>query len=140
MEHVSERADADTWTCRIRVSGGGLPRATHLGRELKESGQGATLRGVEVEVRGWLSEEDGALWLRVQQSGERLRLAPLEKKVQWDPKGKSEQRCTPEERTAYERLRRVWRLSPQLIRVKGPLRPSPVLSPDTLEVREFGWR
>lgn len=139
MDYVSKEATEDTWTCQIRLAGGRLPYVPHLARQLKDSGQGATLRGVEAEVEGWLSERDGQLWLQPCGGGEPLRLAPLTRKVQWDAKNKREQAMTPAERRAYENLRQSWRLKPQQARVRGPLVGNAVFGPDTLEVREVRW-
>jgi hypothetical protein len=139
VEYVSERASEADWTCRVRLRNGGLPNVLLLEREIRESGQGATLRGVEATATGWLCEQDGELWLRDDRSGRLLRLAPLRRKVQWDVKGGREAVPERDELAAFARLRAAWRLASGRVTVTGPVVPAPVIGPDSLEVREFRW-
>src|SRR5687768_4714306 len=116
---------------------GRVPDVSALARYLRECGAGATLRGVEATVDGWLAEENGALLLRVTGTGQTLRLAPLRRKVQWDVERSREQVIPERERTAFDRLRRqVPALCPP-VRVTGPLVEGAAGQPHTLEVREF---
>jgi galactose oxidase len=136
---VSEKASAETWTCEVRFRDDRVPDLLAFERYLEESGNGATLRGVEATFEGWLKEEEGDLWL-LRPEGERLRLAPLARKVQWDPKPGRERPMTPGERDAYARLRSGWRSASAAAEVTGPLRPGGPGEAYVLEVRAFRWR
>jgi hypothetical protein len=103
-------------------------------------GEALEIRGVEVTVVGTLVEVDGKPALRIE-GGQTLRLAPLEHKVQWDPKRKAEQQATPEEREAHRRL--IARPVPKpgrsaKVKVTGPLKaPASKGEATTLTVRAF---
>jgi hypothetical protein len=93
-----------------------------------------------VTVVGTLLEVDRKPALRLE-GGKTLRLAPLEHKVQWDPKRKAEQQATTEERDAHRRL--INCPAPEggrstKIKVTGPLkRPKSKGEPLILTIRTF---
>lgn len=103
-------------------------------------GEALKIRGVEVTVVGTLVEVYGKPALRIE-GGKTLELAPVEHKVQWDPKRKAEQQATPEEREAHQRL--IARPAPKpgrsaRVKVTGPLKaPASKGKETTLTVREF---
>ena len=137
---MSERANAQSWTCEVQLKSGRLPDLGVLARHLRDCRVGATLRGVEAVVVGSLTEENGDLVLQASETGERLRLAPLRHKVQWDVAGSREQSATPAEREAYERLRSAATARSGPLKVTGPLREAADGGPPFLEVRAFDWR
>jgi hypothetical protein len=140
VETVSETASADDWTCRVRLKSGRLPDLSRLVAHLAEMRVGANLRGVEAEVVGELSREGDLLYLRMPAAGERLRLAPLTRVVQWHVKRDHEQRTTRTERGAFRRLSAAEpRRSVRRVRVVGTLVESQEPGPYLLEVRRFEW-
>jgi len=140
VKSVSERADAHTWTCRVQTSDGRLPDMKALARCIREVGEPFSVRGVEATVDGLLIEEEGRLTLWATGTGEKLRLAPLRRKVQWDPRAKRDYPPTQRERNAFKNLVAQWKGSSRLIRIIGPLAEAGEGEPLTLEVREFRWR
>jgi hypothetical protein len=140
VKSVGERACGTTWTGELRTHGGRLPDLTAWVRAFREEvGSAFTIRGVEAIVVGRLVEDGGHVAVEVTGTGEVLRLAPLTRKVQWDPERKREQAIAPEEQEAHRRLLATWDRAgrtPANVRITGPLgagkRP-------TLEVREFVW-
>lgn len=92
---------------------------------------------MEATVDGLLVEDEGDLGVVISATGERIDLAPLERKVQWDRQAKRAELPTPAERAAYAQLRRC--RTPQLlpVRVTGPLEQVAGKERLTLQVREF---
>ena len=92
------------WTCRIVPRGGRLLDLGELEQAVRKVGQQFSLRGVEATVEGTLSRApDGAPLLQLG-AGDVLRLAPLRRKVQWDPEARRAEPITAAERGAYGRL------------------------------------
>jgi len=110
-----------------------------LSRCIRQVGNPFSLRGVEATVRGWLVREDGQLVLRVSGSNEVLGLAPLRRKVQWDPSSKRAYPPTRKEWDAYYGLRMEWAGQARRIQVVGPLVEARENGPLILEVRQFIW-
>lgn len=142
MQSVGTKPSLETWTGTIRTKNGELPdlKAWTLG--FRESvGDAFALRGVEVTVEGTLVAEDGGhLALRLSGSGPALRLKPLCRKIQWEPKRDREQPATEEERNAYRTLTEAEKASPgqnARVRITGPLEESPEGGPPVLSVRLF---
>lgn len=139
MKSVSERPDPRAWTCQIQTKDGRLLSQEALSRCVQEVGEPFSVRGVEVRVQGRLVEEEGRLLLRLSKTGETLRLAPLRRKVQWDPATKRDHPPTESERRAFQTLSARWKVrrSPD-VQIVGPLREEngELL---TLEVRQFQW-
>jgi hypothetical protein len=127
LQTVAEQPDRKTATAQATPKGGKLPDLAKLEKAIRESGGGATLRGVEATIEGALVSASGKSFLNV--AGQDLSLQPLTKLIQQERK--KPKTPTPEEVNAYERL-----LASQTkrVRVTGPLRmqPRPVL-----EVRIF---
>ncbi len=120
---------------------GALPDLEAWDAKFRECvGEALKLRGVEVTVVGNLVEVDGKPALRIE-GGQTLRLAPLEHKVQWDPKRKDEQQATAEEREAHRRLVARIVLKPARsakVKVTGPLKASASKGEESiLSVRTF---
>ena len=103
-------------------------------------GEAMAIRGVEVTVIGTIVEIDSKPTLRIE-GGKTLWLAPLEHKVEWDPKRKAEQEATTEEREAHRRLinsSASEQRRPTKVKVTGPLkRPQLKGERPTLTVRTF---
>lgn len=115
-----------------------LPQVRALAEGIRELGVGATLRGVEAQVEGWLVREEGELRLIVSGTGEVVRLAPLIGLVQWNVESKREQLPSEAERLAYARLAGRFRRQFQPAYVLGPIREPENGGQPVLEVREFG--
>ena len=139
MKSVSERACCKTWTGELQTEGGRLPDLKDWVRAFREEiGQAFVIRGVEATVEGRLFEEDGKLALRLERTGEVLRLVPLRRNVAWDPKRDREAPLTDDERKAHERLAES-RGRAGVVRVVGPLVQDKDGVVSALEVREFTW-
>jgi hypothetical protein len=127
LQTVAEQPDRKAATAQVTPKGGRLPDLVKLETAIRESGAGATLRGVEATIEGLLISTDGKWLLRG--GGNEFLLQPLTRLVQQERK--KLRPPAPEELNAYERL-----LASQSkrVRVTGPLRmqPRPVL-----EVRIF---
>jgi hypothetical protein len=144
VKSVDTRPSLETWTGTIRTKEGALPDPAAWSRGFKEVVGGTFgFRGVEVTVEGDLIDDKGHLALKVPGSGAALRLAPLNRKIQWDPDKKSEQAATEVERTAYQRLAdRAQKASPgrsYRLRIIGPLDGAAPGRPPTVSVRDFTW-
>jgi hypothetical protein len=141
VKSVREWCDPDTWTGVVRMKEGALPDLDAWHRDFRNFvGESLKIRGVEVTVVGIVVEVDGKRALRIE-DGKTLRLAPLDRKVQWDPKRKAELQATPEECEAYRRL--MARIAPKSrrsakVKVTGPLKaPASKGEETTLTVRTF---
>jgi hypothetical protein len=135
VEWVSEWADHKTQTCEIRLKQKRLPELAAVSRHLRELGLGASLGGVEATVVGTLEDGTGPLVLELSETGERLPLAPLSHKIQWDPEKQREHPMTRQEQGALARLRGQLGPGSGRFEVVGPL----VSQNETLqlEVRSF---
>ena len=145
VQSVDTRPSLETWTGTIRTKDGALPDPAAWSRRFKDIVGGTFgFRGVEVTVEGDLIEDEGRLALKVPGSGPLLRLAPLGRKVQWDPERKCEQAATDAEKTAYRRLAdRAKKASPgrsPRVRIIGPLEGAAPDRPPIVSVRDFTWR
>ncbi|MEM7165773.1 MAG: hypothetical protein AAF581_09930 [Planctomycetota bacterium] len=139
---MSMRACAKTWTGQLQMADGRLPNFKALKKELVAVGMGCTLRGVEASLVGELFTRDSVPHLRVEATGEVMRLAPLTYKVQWDVAGKREAPITEDERGAHARLQASWRNSAKgnSVEVVGPvgaLRGTGDGAYRVLQVRQF---
>jgi hypothetical protein len=139
VQSVSNRVAPQTWTAEFVTRDGGLPDLHALARAVRAVGGPFTLRGVEATIDGTLEESCGRLALRIPDTGQLLYLAPLEHKIQWDPRRGCEQPATAEERSAYDRLVGEWRQQPGRVEVVGPLAQTTDNRPSVLEVRQFTW-
>ncbi len=145
VKSVDTRPSLETWTGTIRTKDGALPDPEAWSREFHAIVGGTFgFRGVEVTVEGDLIDDKGQLALKVSGSGAMLRLAPLGRKVQWDPEKKCEQAATDAEKTAYRRLAdRAKEASPSRsprVRIIGPLEGAAQCHPPIVSVRDFTWR
>jgi hypothetical protein len=141
VKSVREWCDPDAWTAEVQLKKGALPDLDAWDKDFRGFvGESMTIRGVEVTVIGTLVEVDSKPNLRIE-GGKTLKLAPLEHKVEWDPKRKTEQQATTEEREAHRRL--INSSAPKRgrstkIKVTGPLKRSTSKGePPTLTVRAF---
>lgn len=132
-----ETPDLETATFAAHPVAGRWPDQVALARQVSELGAGATLRGVEVAVEGWLSRQDGDPVLRVVGCDEFIVLAPLDRKIQWDTRHRRERSKTPGESAAQDELRARANDKPRLARVFGPLVQSQDGKQWLLEVRAF---
>jgi hypothetical protein len=123
---VCPQPDPDTWTCRAAPRGGRLPDIAAIERAVKSAGDQFSLRGVEVEAVGVVS----GLELRLDVTGERVRLLPLAHRVEWSFRAQRAPPISDEERGAYERLKSAAR-QPLHGRITGTLYNG------ALEVRRF---
>jgi hypothetical protein len=135
VETVAEQPDDENWTCEIRLKDGRLPDLRKLHQHIRGMGVGASLRGVEVTLGGRVVEESGEVMLRLDGTGETVRLGPLKQKVQWNKNRKRARVPTAEERSAYSRLMGAMRGTS--LTVTGPLNPGREAEPHMLEVRQF---
>lgn len=136
IERVCEVPSTDTETCEVLPRGGRLPDAKQLGAFIQGLGLGASLRGMEATVDGWLEKRDGQPVIRASGADDVWRLAPLTHKVQFDFEKKRSHPLTDAERRACEALLLQWGGGPRRVRVVGPV----VKAADgrlTLEVRQF---
>lgn len=143
MKSVSERACGKTWTGEVRTKEGRLPNLAAWSRTFRaEVGNAFTIRGVEATITGRLVENGGHSAIEVAGTGEVVLLAPLKRKVQWDPEQKREQLASTEEQEAHRRLLARWDRSdrqPVDIRITGPIVQVKDGGRLTLEVRDFVW-
>jgi hypothetical protein len=127
VKSVQDWCEPQDWTAEVRMKAGALPDLDAWDRAFRDFvGESLKIRGVEVTVVGIVVEVDGKPALRIE-GGKTVRLAPLGRKVQWDPTRKAEQQATPEEREAHRRL--VARPAPERgrpsrVKVTGPLKRS----------------
>ena len=124
---ICPQPDPDTWTCRAVPRGGRLPDVAAIERALKSAGDQFSLRGIEVEAVGVVSGEE----LRLDVTGERLRLLPLAHRVEWSFRAQRAPPISDGERDAYERLKSAAAQKPLRVRITG------TLSGGALEVRRF---
>jgi galactose oxidase len=144
VKSVDTRPSLETWTGTIRTKDDALPDPAAWSRAFTAIVGGTFgFRGVEVTVEGDIVDENGHLTLKVSGSGTVLRLAPLGRKIQWDPEKKCEQAATAAERTAYRRLAdRAKTSSPgksARVRIIGPLDGPAPGRPPIVSVRDFTW-
>jgi len=139
VKSVSERADPETWTCLIETVGGRLPDLSALSRVIQEVGRPYSVRGVEARVRGRLSQTGGKLILRLSDTQDVLRVAPLRQKVQWNPRTKVSFPPTPDESEAYNNLIARWNHRHDEIEIIGPLAKYHG-QPLEIEVRQVIWK
>jgi hypothetical protein len=99
-------------------------------------GEAFVFRGCEATVEGWLVEVAGQPALCTGGGTTVLRLAALERKVQWDVAARREQAATAAERGAHARLAATWDGRPRRVRLVGPLSQADD-GRFTLHVREF---
>ena len=122
------------------VSDGTLPDLDALARGISDLRLGATLRGVEATVEGWMVESGGEAVLRLSCTGELVRLVPLTTKVQWDRQTKGPQAATEMERSALARLRAAGAGRSVPVRVVGPVSRPRADERVALQVREYSIR
>jgi galactose oxidase len=137
IEALPQRPDTKTQTCSLYMREGWLPDPGLFARNFTNMNVGVDVRGVEAMVDGRVEMEGTNLVLRVKGSKAVLRLAPLERKVQWDLKRKRPEAATRSERKAFEKLVRVCRKEPGQARVTGPLKASKPGDSLIMEVRKF---
>lgn len=134
---MAEAPDLETATFRARTADGLSPSLPALARRVSDLGAGATLRGVEVVVEGWLTRQDDRPHLRAAGSEGSIGLAPLNRPVQKDERHGREASKTGGEAAAYETLLANAGSPPRLVRVFGPLVESRSGPEWLLEVRGF---
>jgi len=142
---VSERPDPEAWTCEVRWKDRRIPAVKAVAKHIFDIRVGATLRGLEATVDGWVAREGGALVLRREDGDERFRLAPLTRKIQWDAASSRDQPPTEEERGAFGRLEAALREAGGAesgsgalpARVVGPVRDVENGGLRVMEVRAF---
>lgn len=132
---VAEQPDRKTSTGELRTKYGQLPDPDVLARALRESGAGASLRGVEAVVDGKLARGPGHFNLHLPGTNAALRLKPLRELVQGG------RQATDAEKRAFENLTAQWKGQQLRARVVGPIvRINPGAAPGNslaLEVRKF---
>jgi len=138
IESVSPQPNRSAATGEFRPRHGQLPALELLAKTLRDTGAGASLRGVEVCVEGTLSKEKNAFWLR-SPGVPALPLRPLTGVIQLG------QQPTDMEKGAYAALTANWTGQSVRVKVVGPLLKDRV--PDAsgssaagslaLEVRQF---
>ncbi|MEW6301856.1 MAG: hypothetical protein AB1705_00180 [Verrucomicrobiota bacterium] len=139
IEWVSERPATQAETCEVRPRGGRLLDASQLDEFIRNTGAGASLRGMEATVDGTLKKRDGKAVIRLAGTEEVLALAALTQKVQYDFGNKKPHAPTQEERAAYDTLLARWGGEPRAVRITGPLTKAADQTL-TLQVRQFESR
>jgi hypothetical protein len=137
VKSVSDEPDGRTWTCEVRMRGDRLPDVGAIARHLEATRTGASLRGVEAVVVGRLERVEQGAVLRLDGTGEVVRLGTLTRKVQWNTIGKCAQAVTAAERGTLERLLADPAAAGASLRVMGPLSAGEAGKPALLEVREY---
>jgi len=127
---VCPQPDPDTWTCRAVPRGGRLPDVAAIERAVRSAGDQFSLRGVEVDAGGVVSRDAQGLELRLDVTGERIRLVPLAHRVEWSFRAQRAPPIADEERDAWARLKAAAQ-SPLCVRITG------TLSGGALEIRRF---
>jgi hypothetical protein len=137
VEWASPNADPKTWTAEIKTKNGLLLSRAAVSKHLDAMRVGAQLYGMEATIEGRLVERKGALCLAVSGSKDVLQLASLTRKVQWDVAANKEYPLDDDEKTAFERLKKLPFNSKTLLRITGMLTAPTKNSLPTLEVRSF---
>lgn len=119
---LAEDADGATQTARVRTRGDGLLDLNALAAHLEAIRFGARLRGAEAIVDGWLEQTAEGPTLKLFNTGQTVRLAPLTTRVEWDRRKGSAFPASDAERRACETLVKSWPGGPQVTRVIGPVR------------------
>ncbi|HZN95332.1 MAG TPA: hypothetical protein VFB81_21620 [Myxococcales bacterium] len=107
---------------------GRLPDVAAFERAVRGAGEQFSLRGVEVTAVGALRKDEKGLALLLDHTGELVRLAPLEHRIEWSFRGQRAPPIGAEEKGAWERLQSA--APAPRVRVVGPL------AGGTLEVRQ----
>jgi hypothetical protein len=115
VESVGAQPDRQTKTGELRPRGGLLPDLDVLAKAVRDTGAGATLRGVEGAIDGDVEKEGGEFVLRISGTRTVLRLKPLTQLVQ------HRQQPTDGEKAAFETLAAKWKGQRLPVRVVGPL-------------------
>lgn len=134
VDSVAELPDRKAATGEVRTKKGCVPDVAALAKSVSDLGAGAALRGVEAIVRGSVFRDGDQLVLKVSNTGESLRLAPLTKPVQ--------RGLQPDdsERSAFGALASRLDREASEVRITGPLRAR--VAPgglQTIEVRKFDF-
>jgi hypothetical protein len=132
---VCPQPDPDTWTCRVVRRDGRLPDVAAIERAIQGAGDQFSLRGVEVEAVGVMRQDAQGLELRLDVTGERLRVVPLAHRVEWSFRAQRAPESTAEEREAWARLK----AAAAAAAARAPLRVrlTGTLCGGALEVRRF---
>jgi hypothetical protein len=135
LEVLSELADPNTWTCKLRMTGSKILKPTEFQAYLASLHLGANLRGIEATIYGHLEAgSEGKIYLVSRDS--RLPLEALADTVYWDVKKKRSKALLQSEKEAYSELMAVGRPGDKVI-VTGVLKQSTDSGVPSLEVRTF---
>jgi hypothetical protein len=117
VESISVQPDTAAGTGELRTRHGRLPDLDLLAQALRDTGAGASLRGVEASVAGELAKERDQFYLRLTGDNPRVtfRLQPLSALVQ---RGRQP---TESEKMAYRTLTAGWTDRPMRVVVTGPV-------------------
>jgi hypothetical protein len=136
---VSEYPDVYNWTVLIHPKEGRLPDEEKIRRDFKKIANEAYIfRGIEVTAVGTVARQGDQWVLEYPDSNERVTLAPLAHKLQWNIQKHAARGPEPDEKEAYQQLADLASKasdSPLRVLVTGPLLKTP--AGYTLEVREF---
>jgi hypothetical protein len=139
ISSIGKEPDTRTDTCEVRMRENWMPDPGMFARNFTNMHIGVDVRGVEVAVHGFVERLGTNLVLRLPGLETAMYLAPLTRKVQWDPKRKHPQPATRAERKAFARLEARFTGRQLPMRVVGPL--ISVATPNNrhlvLEVRTF---
>lgn len=135
VESISAQPDKDASTGELRTKNGQLPDLEVLAKALRDTGAGASLRGVEATIDGEIAKEDDHFVLRLSGTNLTLDLKPLTKLVQ------RRRQPTAAEKAAYQTLTAKSKAHSLRARVVGPLvrevAGREASRPPALEVRTF---
>lgn len=136
---VAKNPDAYNSTAEVYFKGPGLPDVKKWSEQFKSIvGEIYVFRGVEVTILASIEEKNGNLVLRMPGFNERITLAPLQNKLQWNFKKGAARQPEPDERKAYRKLaakKNKAKGEDFQVEVTGPLRQTD--QGLVLEVREF---
>jgi hypothetical protein len=134
VKSVADLPDRKTATGEMRTKNGRVPDVEALGKELRDLGAGAKLRGVEATIDGKVSKRGDEVLLHVSKTGETLRLSPFTKPVQRGIDAKES------ETSAFAGVSSALSRNVLEARITGPLRaPTAPGGLQTIEVRRFDF-
>jgi len=134
---ICAEPDGKTDTCEVKMREDWVADPDMFQRNFLDMHIGVDVRGVEAEVDGWMEMQGTNLVLRLS-DGNRLRLMPLQQKIQWDKERKQPQAATAAEQSAFFNLAAQSKKTSSLVSVIGPLRNAALGQPQRiLEVRKF---
>ncbi len=136
IDVICGEPDIKTDTCEVKMRDDWIADPEMFQRNFLDMSIGVTVRGVEATVDGRLEMQGTNLVLRWEGAFSALRLAPLQRKVQWDVQRKQPEAATAAEQKAFAELAAQFNTLSGPVRVVGPL-SNTAKAQQILEVRKF---